>query len=175
MARLREELAAIRSGKDSLGEELSAARAQAEEVRSASKQLQTRLTALEQESYRRIEEARGKAAVELSTLGKELEASRKREQEALLGQERLLESLRSVEPVREELEKVRRELAEQSLELGGMYMKNRSWDKAAAAFQRVLEVDPGNAQVYYSLGEIYFQLGRFDLSKDMYRKAKEIF
>jgi tetratricopeptide (TPR) repeat protein len=175
MARLREELAVTRSGKDSRGAELSAARAQAEEVRSASKQLQTRLTVLEQESYRRIEEARGKAAVELGALGKELEASRKREQEALLGQERLQESLRSMERVREELEKVRWELGEQSLELGGMYMKNRSWDKAAAAFQRVLEVDPGNAQVYYSLGEIYFQLGRFDLSKDMYRKAKEIF
>ena len=52
-------------------------------------------------------------------------------------------------------------------------MQDRSWEKAAAAYERVLTFDPGRAEAYYRLGEIYFQLGRYDESKNMYRKAGE--
>jgi len=70
---------------------------------------------------------------------------------------------------------VRRELAGQALELGTIHMRNRAWEKAGLYLQRVVEIDPRNAKAYYSLGEIYFQLGRFELSKEMYKKAQGVY
>ena len=72
---------------------------------------------------------------------------------------------------REALEQARLELAEQSMELGKVNMGRRAWDKARLYFLKALEIDPRSREAYYSLGEVYFQLGRFDLSKEMYEKA----
>jgi Flp pilus assembly protein TadD len=76
---------------------------------------------------------------------------------------------------REAYERTRRELVGQALELGTIHMRNRAWEKAGLYLQRVVEIDPRNAKAYYSLGEIYFQLGRFELSKEMYKKAQEVY
>jgi Flp pilus assembly protein TadD len=76
---------------------------------------------------------------------------------------------------REAYERTRRELAGQALELGMIHMRTRAWEKAGLYLQRVVEIDPRNAKAYYSLGEIYFQLGRFELSKEMYKKAQEVY
>ena len=176
-----------------LREELSAARAQVEEQRLISERLQARMDEVERESYRRIEDLRDRSSVELEEAGKEIEASRQREREALLEQERLRRSLLegesrlasgeealrraldSGDEVREELARVRGEAAKLSLELGRLYMKERSWEKAAEAFRSVLRDDRSNGEAYYSLGEIYYQLGQFDLSKEMFGKAKDVF
>ena len=85
------------------------------------------------------------------------------------------EAVRRSEQLGESLARVRLDLAGQALGLGRYHMKNRSWDKARRAFEKVLEIDDRNGEAYYSLGEIYFQLGRFELSKEMYQKAKDIF
>jgi tetratricopeptide (TPR) repeat protein len=105
-----------------------------------------------------------------------LEESR-REYEAILSAEREQHSniYRVEKEVREAYERVRRELLGQALELGTIHMRNRSWEKAGLYLQRAVELDPRNAKAYYSLGEVYFQLGRFELSKEMYQKAREVY
>jgi tetratricopeptide (TPR) repeat protein len=185
-------------------EDLSQARAELEEARRAAEELQSRLVAVERESYQRIEEARGKAAGEVSardedlaalrgelaglqsemenlrreSLGREEELRRlqgEAESRAVVAEGLAQQAVRRSEQLGESLARVRLDLAEQALGLGRYHMKNRSWDKARAAFEKVLEIDMGNGEAYYSLGEIYFQLGHFELSKEMYQKAKEIF
>jgi tetratricopeptide (TPR) repeat protein len=90
-------------------------------------------------------------------------------------QERHRTAYEAEQVAREEYERVQRDLVGQALELGTIHMRNRSWEKAGLYLQRVVEIDPRNAEAYYSLGEIYFQLGRFELSKQMYEKAGEIY
>lgn len=68
---------------------------------------------------------------------------------------------------------LRGQILELALELGTLQMQERSWEKAAKAYERVLAIDPSMAEAYYRLGEIYFQVGRFDDSKKMYQKAGE--
>jgi tetratricopeptide (TPR) repeat protein len=172
-----------------LEEQLAKARRASEETG----ELQSRLVAVELESYQRIEEARGQAAAEVSAKEKDLESSRDRERQALLekerlehsvaeiegrlaaGEERARQALRAEQQVREALERTLLDLAQQSLELGRMHMRNRSWNKARAAFEKVLDINPRNGEAYYSLGEIFSQLGEFDRSKEMYERAKDIF
>jgi len=90
-------------------------------------------------------------------------------------QERHRAAYEAEQRAREAYERVQRDLVGQALELGMIHMRNRSWEKAGLYLQRVVEIDPRNAEAYYSLGEIYFQLGRFELSKQMYTKAGEIY
>jgi tetratricopeptide (TPR) repeat protein len=90
-------------------------------------------------------------------------------------QERYRAAYETEQRAGEAYERVQRDLVGQALELGMIHMRNRSWEKARLYLQRVVEIDPRNAEAYYSLGEIYFQLGRFELSKQMYKKAGEIY
>lgn len=193
LAGLEEQAANLAGEKRRMEERLATFRTETDEAKSAMDQLQTRLVAVELESYQRIEEARAQAAIEVSAMERDLQSSRERERQALLemerlersvaetedilaaGEEQVRQALRAEEQVREALNRTRMDLAQQSLELGRMHMRNRSWDKARAAFEKVLDIDSRNGEAYYSLGEIFFQLGEFDRSKEMYKRAKDIF
>jgi len=145
-------------------------------IESAGVRREEAVQALRVEYEDRLAEAQGNAAAAES--GKEDALLRLRDEyEALLASEREQHGTiyRAEEAAREAYERVRRELAGQALELGTIHMRNRAWEKAGLYLQRVVEIDPRNAKAYYSLGEIYFQLGRFELSKEMYQKAQGVY
>lgn len=151
--------------------------------------LKERLAALEIESDRLVEGIRKEADATVVALEERLALLEEREKEHLAERERLEQTAVEMERRRNEaegwyrqayqaeklsreaLEQARLELAEQSMELGKVNMGRRSWDKARLYFLKALEIAPRNREAYYSLGEVYFQLGRFDLSKEMYEKA----
>ena len=50
----------------------------------------------------------------------------------------------------------------QDLERGLVFLNNRQYNQAAAAFKRVIKVDPDSIEAYYGLGEAYLEIGAFD-------------
>jgi tetratricopeptide (TPR) repeat protein len=166
---------------------------QVEEIRKGAREeadsLKEQLAALELESRRQLEGIRKEADATIGTLKERLAHLEKGEREQLAERERLERTVVEMERRRNEAEgwyrqayqaekvsrealgQARLELAEQSLELGKVNMGRRGWDKARLYFLKALEIDPRNREAYYSLGEVYFQLGRFDLSKEMYERA----
>ena len=184
---LRERLLAESSGKEreaAEGERLRQSVADLEgrldeaqrKIEAAGSLTEEALQALRREYEARLAEAQGSAAAAESGKEDALRSLRD-EYEARLASER--EEHRAVyraeEEAREGYKRVRRELVGQALELGTIHMRNRAWEKAGLYLQRVVEIDARNAKAYYSLGEIYFQLGRFELSKEMYQKAQEVY
>lgn len=146
------------------------------QVESAEARQEEALRALRAEYEDRLAEAQGNAASANSAKEEALLRLRA-EYEARLASEREQHSTiyGAEKAAREAYERTRRELAGQALELGTIHMRTRAWEKAGLYLQRVVEIDPRNAKAYYSLGEIYFQLGRFELSKEMYKKAQEVY
>lgn len=50
----------------------------------------------------------------------------------------------------------------QDLERGLLFLNNRQYQQAAAAFKRVLKVDADSIEAHYGLGQAYLELGAFD-------------
>ncbi|MDR2426941.1 MAG: tetratricopeptide repeat protein [Endomicrobium sp.] len=57
------------------------------------------------------------------------------------------------------------------MELGKFYFLNNKYDAAVAEFQKVLEIDAGNAEAYYNIGLARETYGDFDGAKEMYSKT----
>ena len=74
-----------------------------------------------------------------------------------------------------DLAKVRLAVRNLALELGTIFIRTQSWEKARGYLEQATEMDPRNAEAWYGLGEVYFQLGRSENSKQMYEKAKRIY
>ncbi|MEA3368886.1 MAG: tetratricopeptide repeat protein [Candidatus Ratteibacteria bacterium] len=58
--------------------------------------------------------------------------------------------------------------AEDYLDIGKLYFLNQRYEEALSAFQKVIELEPGNPQGYYNLGLVYE-------SKNMMLEAKKMF
>ena len=53
----------------------------------------------------------------------------------------------------------------QDLERGLVFLNNRQYDQAAAAFKRVIKVDASSVEAHYGLGQAYLEIGAFDDAK----------
>ena len=60
------------------------------------------------------------------------------------------------------------------MELGQFYFLNHKYEEAVCEFQKVLEMDPKNAEAYYNIGLIKESANKTDEAKEMYAKALEI-
>ena len=54
----------------------------------------------------------------------------------------------------------------QDLERGLIFLNNRQYNQAAAAFKRVIKVDADSIEAYCGLGQAYLEVGAFDDAKD---------
>lgn len=52
--------------------------------------------------------------------------------------------------------------AKQDLERGFVFLNNRQYDQAAAAFKRVIKTDANSIEAHYGLGQAYLEIGAFD-------------
>jgi len=55
--------------------------------------------------------------------------------------------------------------AKRALERGMIFLNNRQYNQAAAAFKRVIKVDPNSVEAHYGLGQAYLEIGAFDDAK----------
>ena len=53
----------------------------------------------------------------------------------------------------------------QDLERGLVFLNNRQYNQAAAAFKRVIKVDANSIEAHYGLGQAYLEIGAFDDAK----------
>jgi tetratricopeptide (TPR) repeat protein len=60
------------------------------------------------------------------------------------------------------------------IELGKSYFLNNKYDEAVYEFEKVLEINPKNAEVYYSIGLIKEASNLVEEAKKMYLKALHI-
>jgi uncharacterized protein len=58
--------------------------------------------------------------------------------------------------------------------LGYRLMERKRLDEAIVVFQRNVELHPGSANVYDSLGDGYENVGKFDLAKEEVQKAVDV-
>ena len=52
-----------------------------------------------------------------------------------------------------------------------LYFGLAEYDKAIESFNRVLELNPGSADAYYYIGEVFEAKGEFQKAKAQWRKA----
>lgn len=60
------------------------------------------------------------------------------------------------------------------LEMAKFYFMNNKYDEAIEELEKVLEINPGNAEAYYNLGLIFENRNQTDKAKDMFEKALDI-
>ena len=60
------------------------------------------------------------------------------------------------------------------IEMGKFYFLNGKYDNAIDEFNKALEINPGNAEVYYHLGLIFENRNMSAEAQDMYEKALSI-
>ncbi|MDR2616985.1 MAG: tetratricopeptide repeat protein [Endomicrobium sp.] len=60
------------------------------------------------------------------------------------------------------------------MELGKFYFLNNKYDAAILEFNKVLEINPANAEAYYNIGLIKESSNLIDEAKEMYSKALSI-
>ena len=53
----------------------------------------------------------------------------------------------------------------QDLERGMIFLNNRQYNQAAAAFKRVIKADANSVEAHYGLGQAYLEIGAFDDAK----------
>jgi serine/threonine protein kinase/tetratricopeptide (TPR) repeat protein len=66
------------------------------------------------------------------------------------------------------------QLPEVQLAIGDLHLRTGSYDDAAIAFQRVLELDPENVEAYLGLGKAYDFQGESDKAEQSFRHAVQI-
>jgi len=62
---------------------------------------------------------------------------------------------------------------EELLEHGMFYLINEKYDKAIEEFDRVIKINPGNAEAYYNIGLAFESKNMPEKAKEMYKKALE--
>lgn len=55
--------------------------------------------------------------------------------------------------------------AKQDLERGSVFLSNRQYNQAAAAFKKVIKADPNSVEAHYGLAQAYLEIGAFDDAK----------
>jgi tetratricopeptide (TPR) repeat protein len=60
------------------------------------------------------------------------------------------------------------------MELGKFYFLNNKYDAAILEFNKVLEINPANAEAYYNIGLIKESSNLINEAKEMYSKALSI-
>jgi Flp pilus assembly protein TadD len=60
------------------------------------------------------------------------------------------------------------------MEMAKFYFLNSKYDEAIAELEKVLAINPGNAEAYYNLGLIYENRNQMEQARDMYEKALTI-
>lgn len=60
------------------------------------------------------------------------------------------------------------------MELGKFYFLNNKYDEAISEFEKVLEINAGNAEAYYNMGLIFESCNETDKAKEMYQKALDL-
>jgi tetratricopeptide (TPR) repeat protein len=60
------------------------------------------------------------------------------------------------------------------IKLGKSYFLNNKYDEAIYEFEKVLKINPKNAEVYYNIGLIKEVLNLVEEAKEMYLKALHI-
>lgn len=68
----------------------------------------------------------------------------------------------------------KKEHEEQLLEMAKFYFLNSKFDEAIVEFNKILEINPLNAEVYCNLGLIYENRKKQNKAKKMYEKTLEI-
>ena len=58
--------------------------------------------------------------------------------------------------------------------LGWLYIKSKQWEKAIAAYRKLLELNPSDALAYINLSNLFYETGRLQESKEAYLKALKI-
>ncbi len=61
--------------------------------------------------------------------------------------------------------------AKQDLERGLIFLNNRQYNQAAAAFKRVIKADPDSIEAHYGLGQAYLEIEAFDDAKSATEEA----
>ena len=64
--------------------------------------------------------------------------------------------------------------AEELFEQGNNFVQAGQFQKAVAAYQQAIELDPEYQAVYANLGVVYYQLEQLDLAAQQYEKALEL-
>ncbi len=57
------------------------------------------------------------------------------------------------------------------LELAKFYFLNSKYDEAVAELNKVIDINPGNAEAFYNLGLIYENKNQPEVAQEMYEKA----
>lgn len=60
------------------------------------------------------------------------------------------------------------------IELAKFYFINTKYDEAVKELEKVLKINPKNAEAYYNLGLIYENRTQGDKARDMYERALDI-
>jgi len=60
------------------------------------------------------------------------------------------------------------------IELGKFYFLNNKYDEAVSEFEKVLKINPANAEAYYNIGLIKESSNLLDEAKEMYLKALNV-
>lgn len=60
------------------------------------------------------------------------------------------------------------------MELAKFYFLNSKYDEAIEELQKILEINPGNAEAYYNIGLIYENKNQKEDARKMYEKALSI-
>ncbi len=60
------------------------------------------------------------------------------------------------------------------IEMGKFYFMNNKHDQAIGEFRKALELNPGNAEVYYNIGLVYETRNETENAREMFRKALAI-
>ena len=84
----------------------------------------------------------------------------------------LLEDIRQARPEPPQPEPIEQKVPptdtpdlQQDLERGLAFLKNRQYEQAAAAFNRVIKADPDSMEAHYGLGQAYLEIGAYDDAK----------
>ena len=84
----------------------------------------------------------------------------------------LLDDIEQARPVRPEPEPTKQTPTptdpsdtKQDLERGLVFLNNKQYDQAAAAFKRVIKADASSVEAHYGLGQAYLEIGAFDDAK----------
>ncbi len=71
-------------------------------------------------------------------------------------------------------ERIKKSLVVSLNNVGVAHQKNKHYDEAVAAFNRILEINPETAEAYGNLGNVYKDLGQTEKTLAFYRRALEL-